>query len=124
MIKTNSLKARNNIKNFILNNFNFEDHPEVKNDFNEVKTVILDSFKNYISESDKDRSLSSVFYDWGSGLPDVLSFDDVFLGYNAAINVLGDILEETENEKTKYTESEAEKLLCSLIYRELTRKEF
>lgn len=121
MIKSNSLTARNNIKKFILNNFNFEDHPEVKKDFNEVKTVILKSFNNYISESDKTRPLSSVFYDWGSGLPNVLSFDDVFLGCDAAINVLGDILEETESEKKKYTESEAEKTLCNLIYRELVK---
>jgi hypothetical protein len=38
--------------------------------------------------------------------------------YNrSAITDLGDILEETEDERNRYTESQAEKLLTKLIYR-------
>lgn len=51
-----------------------------------------------------------------------------FPGHGAAVKRstgadLGAILEETEQEKTRYTEQQAEQLLTSLIYRELQKGE-
>ena len=122
MIKSNSKQARENIKAFIIKNFNFEDNPTIeKDDFSQIAKRVLASFNNYISESDKNRNLAAVFYDYASGLPGTLSFDDIFLGCDAARDTLADILQESDAEKEKYTESDAEKFLVNLIYRELVR---
>ena len=62
---------------------------------------------------------SVVFADWCAGLPSVL--DTCYYYNRSAAKDLGNILEETETEYSRYSEADAEKLLTSLIYRELTK---
>ena len=62
----------------------------------------------------------NAFRDWLQGLPSI--FDPMYYYKGSAVQVLGDILEETEEERSKYTESDAEEMLTKLIYREI-RKE-
>lgn len=129
MIKTNSKQARENIKKFIIDNFNFEEYLNntgelLEKDFMKVKSAVLESFNNekYYEDSyavAHGIAPSKMFYDWMSGLPTMLSSDDIFL--KSAIDTLGDILEQTTAERNKYKDADAEKLLCDLIYRELTR---
>lgn len=57
-----------------------------------------------------------IFEEWAQGLP----LDGLFTYYlHNAVNTLAIILEESENERSRYTETQAEKLLTSLIYREV-----
>lgn len=66
-------------------------------------------------------SEAAAFADWCAGLPSVL--DTLYFYNRSAVDDLGAILEETEQEKTRYTEQQAEQLLTSLIYRELQKGE-
>lgn len=122
MLKTNSRKARENVQVYILDNFTPENYTDTPpQDFPGVAAFILDTFRSekpaeggYSRMSESER-----FMDWASGLPSVL---DCCYYYNrSAVNDLGAILEETESEKARYNEAQAESLLTSLIYRELVR---
>ena len=65
------------------------------------------------------RSGLDTFRDWAKGLPSALN---TCYYYNInAVDLLADWLEETEAEKSKYSESEAEEMITRLIYRELTK---
>lgn len=58
--------------------------------------------------------------DWMQGLPTAFPVsDDVFL--RSAVDFLGNILEETKEEKARYSDEQAEKLACNLLYRELEK---
>ena len=122
MLKTNSKKARENIRGYILNNFtpeNYTDNPP--QEWPEIAAFILDTFK---SEKPAIRSYARMteqerFTDWAQGLPSVI---DCCYYYNrSAVDDLGAILEETDSEKDRYSEQQAESLLTSLIYRELIK---
>lgn len=60
------------------------------------------------------------FKDWAQGL----ALGGLFTYYYnvSAIKLLGDMLEQTETERNKYEESEAEETLTRLIYREITNR--
>ena len=60
-----------------------------------------------------------IFADWCAGLPSILN--TCYYYNRSAVDDLGEILEETEEEKEKYTQTEAEKLLTALIYREIKK---
>ena len=60
-------------------------------------------------------SLLNVFKDWAGGLPLGQLF--VYMLRRSAVDDLGAILQETEAEKAKYTEDQAEELLTRLIFR-------
>ena len=59
------------------------------------------------------------FTDWAQGLPSIL--DTCYYYNRSAVDDLGAILEETAEEKARYSEQNAEQLLTALIYRELVR---
>lgn len=67
----------------------------------------------------RSRSGFETFKDWAQGLPTALN---TCYYYNvSAVDLLADWLEETEAEKAKYSESEAEEMITRLIYRELIK---
>lgn len=131
MLKTNSKKAMENIKKEIMDSyetaaeyFTFEGR-EAKTNFNEICADILEAFRVEKLENNcyyitGRASKSELFMDWMQGLPTAFPVaDDIFL--KSAIDFLGDVLEETEEEKARYTEDKAEKLACNLLYRELEK---
>lgn len=131
MLKTNSKKAKENIMNYI-RTASAEHYisdcgaPEDITD-NELCGLILDDFRTEWSGElkrnayrQKPLTYQELFEDWGKGLTAGDLFD-FYLG-NSAKQVLGDILEETEAERSKYTKEKAEKWLCYLIYREVTNR--
>ena len=66
------------------------------------------------------RSGYELFLDWMQGLPTAFPVaDDIFLG--SAAEWLGNILDETETEKQKYSDSKAERTACLILYRELNK---
>lgn len=117
MLKTNSKKAAENIRAYIVEGFapeGYTDNPP--QDFPTIAAFILDTFRDvrYYHGSE-----AAAFADWCAGLPSVL--DTCYFYNRSAVDDLGAILEETETEKARYTEQQAEQLLTSLIYRELLK---
>ena len=122
MLKTNSKKAIENIRAYVVDNFTPENYDlEPSNDFATAAKVIYNCFIDEKSgTNDWGRVAENViFADWCAGLPSI--FNTCYYYNRSAVDDLGEILEETEEEKEKYTQTEAEKLLTALIYREIKK---
>lgn len=127
MLKTNSKIVRERIRAFILSAENVEEFaPEAPNEtYNDKARAIYADFLRWyngypINHTNRAQNLQEAFHDWTGGLPAILDPD---YRYNvSAVDLLGDILEETHAERAKYTECDAEKMLSYLIYRELYRE--
>jgi len=126
MLKTNSKKARENIKNYIVENFtpeNYTDTPPTE--WHEIAVFIYETFKEEKWNCSEDfryyrNNEWKAFLDWCSGLPSVL--DTCYFYNRSAVEDLGTVLEETEQERKQYAESMAENLLTMLIYNEIKKE--
>ena len=119
MLRTNSKKARENIRQWILENLGSDYEAGT---FQEAAKIINEHFYAEMIKHDNRYKAGRVsrfelFKDWTSGLPGALCCDDIYL--RPVVPVLALILEETEAEASKYSEDEAEAKLVALIYREL-----
>ena len=125
MLKTNSKQPAENIRAYIVEGFTpegYTDNPP--QEFPEIAAFILATFRR-----EKYWCLQDVRYyhgcealafrDWCAGLAGVL--DTCYYYNRSAVDDLGAILEETAEEKARYTEPQAEQLLTDLIYRELLK---
>lgn len=127
MLRTNSKKAAENIRAYIVERFTpegYTDNPP--QEWPEIAAFILNAFRSEKYWCPQDvryyhGSEQAAFADWCAGLPSVL--DTLYFYNRSAVDDLGAILEETEQEKARYTEQQAEQLLTSLIYRELQKGE-
>ena len=124
MLRTNSKKANENIRAYIMDNFtpeNYTDNPP--EDFPGAAAFILGTFRQeyaHILNSDYYQRIEfAAFTDWCKGLPAVL--DTCYYYNRSAVDDLGAILEETAEEKARFSEQEAERRLTWLIYRELSK---
>lgn len=123
MLRTNTKKANENIRAYIMDNFapeSYTDNPP--EDFPGAAAFILDAFRAEKFHLPQDmryyhNNEFAAFTDWCQGLPSVL--DTCYYYNRSAVDDLGAILEETEEEKVRFSESEAEGRLTWLIYREL-----
>lgn len=126
MLKSNSKKAKENIQNYIITNFDCSNY-EVETEpttFKEVASFIYKTFKTEKYNCSEDykyyhHNEFDAFLDWCSGLPSVLN--TCYYYNRSAVEDLASILEETETEKSRYSESEAETRLTQLIYREIKK---
>ena len=115
-------KAIGNIRAYIMNSFTPENYIDTPpKDFPEVAAFILDTFRKEKMSDFRYHNCNefAAFTDWCSGLPAVL--DTCYYYNRSAIDDLGRILEETAEEKARFTEEEAERRLTWLIYRELSK---
>ena len=127
MLRTNSKKARENIQNYIIDNFTpySEDEGKVQNSFEAVASYIFSKFWTEYRMFDPQtlryygHSEATAFESWASGLPSIL--DTCYYYNRSAVDDLGNILEQTKEQRNKYDERAAERLLTSLIYREIKR---
>lgn len=127
MLRSNSKKAIENIKNYVIKNYNpdgYEDNSEEYNatTFKEMAACILKDVrrvKGYEVRKYKRYGWEEAFADWASGLPGLL--DTCYYYNRSAVDDLGTILEESEAEKERFDESQAEKMLSHLIFRELNK---
>lgn len=119
MLKTNSKQARENVRAYIVNHFN-PDSYDFRGDASDFATVARYIMSRFESEKRWERGTrAELFAEWCSGLPFVI---DTGYYYNrSAVDDFGAILEETENEKARYTEQQAETMLTRLIYAELCK---
>lgn len=125
MLRTNSSKARENIKQYIIENFNATDYTDAPPvEWRGIATFILETFHNEKYSVPEDfryynNNECAAFTDWCAGLPSVL--DTCYYYNRSAVADLAAILEETPAEAERFTETQAEELLTALIYRELKR---
>lgn len=131
MRKTNSKEVMEAIENKIIESYEAAEEyflyngKTVKTEYNEICKDILSAFEIEKCKFDNRYivgriSRQNLFIEWMSGLPTAFPVsDDIFLG--SAIDWLADILDETEEEKERYTEDKAEITACNLLYRELTK---
>lgn len=119
MLRSNTKKAVQNIRKYIFSNTDLSVYGiENPSDFHSLAVELMHI---YFSERGKFKrqkvSYQEDFCDWLSGLPSV--FDSCYFYNRSAVDDLGEILEETETEKSRYSEADAEKMLSYLIFREL-----
>lgn len=131
MLKTNSKKVNEKIRELIINSYNSADEyytyngGKMQTEYNNICKDILQAF--YIEKCKGNTyyknhlmTMQELFEDWMQGLPTAFNVaDEIYL--HSAVDFLANILEETEAEKAKYTEAEAEKKAVYLFYRELTK---
>ena len=115
-------KANENIRAYIMDNFtpeNYTDDPP--KDFPRVAAFILYTFRKEKMSDFRyhDCNEFAAFTDWCQGLPSVLN--TCYYYNRSAVDDLGAILEETDEEKARFSEQEAERHLTWLIYRELSK---
>lgn len=126
MLKTNSKQAIENIRYYIKDNFECSNYePEtVPETFGEIARFIYDCFVREFWNSPEDfhywKTEQNAFINWCQGLPSVLNC--CYYYNRSAVADLGIILEETETERRKYSESAAAQMLSSLIYREIKKE--
>lgn len=122
MLKSNSKKAVENIKLYVVERFDpcGYDFDGDAGDFKNVAAFIYECFHDEKVKHDKRRMTEqSLFFEWCSGLPSIL--DTCYYYNRSAVDDLAAILEETETEKARYTEQQAEDRLTYLIYREIKK---
>ena len=120
MLKTNSKIAKENIRKYILDNYTPESYGEEaisKKEFKEVAQFIFDTSRNELNHLANRVSFQKLFTEWAQGLPSLL--DTCYYYNRSAVDDLGRILEESEEEKAKYSEEQAEAMLTYLISREI-----
>lgn len=118
MLKTNNKKARESIKKWIVDNYDDEGYDLKAESFKEICENIKSIFEKEKSSRRACWCLED-FKEWCEGLPTLL--DTWPLMTDEVINILGDILEETEEERNKYDGSQAWNLMASLIFREIDK---
>lgn len=127
MLKTNSKKTTENVRKYIVDNFTpagYTDTPPTE--WHEIALFILQTFRAEKYHSIQDiryygGSERKAFFDWCQGLPSLL--DTCYYYNRSAVDDLGNILDETKEERNKHNESDAEHVLTTLIYRVLKMEE-
>ena len=119
MLRSNSKAVVEKIRKYIVDGidpdyFGLSEVP----DFTTACKLILTACENE-KRYNRSRSGFETFKDWTQGLPS--AFNTMYYYNVSAVDLLADWLEETESEKEKYSESEAEEMITWLIYRELTK---
>lgn len=126
MLRTNSKKAKENIRNYIIDNFTAENYTDTPpTEWHEIAKFIYDTFRSEKYNCPQDYRYYNnnewkAFLDWCRGLPSVL--DTCYFYNRSAVRDLGDILEQTGLERSRYEEYEAENLLTMLIYNEIEKE--
>ena len=119
MLRSNSKAVVAKIHQYIVDEIDLDYFGLVEApDFPSACKLILTACEN---EKMYNRSSSGLdtFRDWAQGLPS--AFNTCYYYNISALNLLADWLEETDSEKEKYSECQAEEMITRLIYRELTK---
>lgn len=124
-LKTNSKKAKENLHKYIMQAADYirtDYNPETygNEDLTTYSGTARAVYTIFKAEKQHDKSRTTeqrLFEDWASGL--ALNLFDYYL--EDATETLGDILEQTPEERNKYTAEQSEQLLTNLIYREVSR---
>ena len=124
MLRSNSKKAVANIREYILQDVdvlydNYNYYPATEDEaIASMYGIFLDEMQYSLCRQ-KWVNEYEIFRSWAQGL----ALGGLFCYYynRSAVDDLGKILEETEEERNKYSEAEAEEMLTKLIYREMRK---
>ena len=126
MLRTNSKKAIENIWKYIFNDLDYMNEyrgEDIKPGDKKAMAKAIDeafTIEAYNSPYERQQNRQAAFENWAAGLALGGMFDYYY--YNTdATEILGEILEETETEKARYTEEQAAHTLTALIYREVIK---
>lgn len=125
-LKTNSKKAKENIWKYIETDLDYineygDDIKATAGNKEEIATAIYNIFEGEKHHREGfGYTKQELFKEWAQGLALGGLFDYYY--YNRdAVEILGDILEETEEERERFTDEEACDMLTYLIYREIEK---
>ncbi len=124
MLKTNTNKCKENVKKYIISIYDktadYSNH-NIKtetNDYNEMITNIKTIFNLEVGNwYTRQVGEYNAFVYWCQGLTSII--DTCYYYNRSARDDVAKILEETEEEKNKYTEEQAEELLTRLLYKNI-----
>lgn len=117
MLKTNSKKARQNLRAYIVENFDasaYQNLPQEPLTFGTMAKILMDDVGRVYGKTDF-ADFKTRLYD----LPGFFDLDYIWKDSRLAKAELTKILEETPEEAERYTYAEAEDLLNKLIYSEI-----
>ena len=121
-LRTNTKIVKNRVIDFIKASTDID---TTDKDFHTVATEILQAFYSQGYNTNQMRyyryNQYNAFKDWVCGLPSELDILCLYCG--SAVEVVGNMLDESTEERNKYTEEEAIELLIKLVYRELKNAE-
>lgn len=126
MLRTNSKEVRAKVRQYIIDGFDpkaygYEQYYNVdKENFSCVAHAIFDCLYNEKIKCNKQKvSHYEHFKDWIQGLCNMV---DSSYYYNvSAVDLLAEWLEETETEKKRFSEEQAEEKITYLLYCELQK---
>ena len=119
MLRSNSKAVVAKIRQYIVDGINPDYLGLAKEpDFPTACKLILTACEDE-KRYNRSRSGFETFKDWAQGLPS--AFNTCYYYNVSAIDLLADWLEESDSEKSKYSESQAEAMITRLIYRELIK---
>lgn len=127
MLRTNSKQVKEAIRAYIMQEAVDVDNGYIA--FNDLKTAaeaIKADVMRVMSGDYRNRAHNLPgwserdFTEWAHGLPGLLDLPFIYKR-PAAVDLLGDILQETPSERARYTETQADEMLCRLIFRELDK---
>ena len=132
MLRTNSKKAKENIRLWILANYTPDDYANAfqtetgeytLENFPEVAASIMDAFHKEKGFDIRRYGLEIAFIDWMQGLPSILDIYSLLGGWSVS-EILAEWLEETETEKEAYSKKDedgikAMKTALHLVFREI-----
>ena len=133
MLKTNSKVVTTKVRTWILNNIatygDYNNMLEPKGEGNTYTDSQFDELASWILYKMQDekgglpyRSRFEQFRDWACGLPTALRTADYYVEY-PAVDVVGDLLEESPKERERFSELDALRLMDLLVFRELEKGE-
>lgn len=121
MLKSNSSKVREKIRNYIMDHFDPDGYDEWKDapkeTFEQIAAIIVETCRQekFYSHEQNDYVM---LCDWFRGLPSIIDTAD-YLYHGSAKALLQDWLEETEEEASRYEETVSEDAVNYLIAKEL-----
>lgn len=124
MLKTNSKQVKEKVRAFISQNFDASSYD--REDLNSADIELKLQFIARTCWAELKHEVKKchythqeMFIHWCEGLPSLLDTASYYC-HCSAVDLVGDMLEQTKEERNKYTEADAERLLSYMIYREVS----
>ena len=115
MLKTNTKKVKEKVRAYIMDSFNYDDEPNETEaaTFDKVARCFIEA--NYSKGYQRSQNMQEAFIWWLQGLP--YGLGDWYL--SSAVDLVGGWLEQTKEERERYSEQEAERQASYMIFKEI-----
>ena len=120
-IRTNSKLARQRVREYIRQCYEQYVGIGIGKEFPEIAVNIMARFDDWCKGMKPTYNMMEYFEQWLTTMPDYGIGDFYARMYDNAIDVVGEILEETEEERNRFSYEKAEHLLTALMYKELVK---